>query len=59
VNAISAALMTNNACESAIAHKRGGDRGARGTVLRLVENLGKKTPHTKQAAGPAEANRAS
>jgi hypothetical protein len=36
VNAILATLMTINACGSAIDKRRGGDRGARGTVGRLV-----------------------
>jgi len=36
VNAILAALMTTHACESATGKMQGGDRGARGTVGRLV-----------------------
>lgn len=48
VEAISAALAKNDACESAIIRKWGGDRGARGAVLRPVDKLGKKTPHTSQ-----------
>jgi hypothetical protein len=50
VKAILAALMTTPACESATGKRRGGDRGARGTVGRLVAwvktwgSLGKKTP---------------
>jgi hypothetical protein len=62
-----AALMTTHACVSAIGKRRGGDRGARGTVVRLVaqvvKNLGKlgedNAPPRKKAGRPAEANWAS
>lgn len=42
--------MKNDACESAILRKWGRDRGARGTVLRPVDKLGKKTPHTSKGS---------